>query len=273
MRAGGGENEIIGIIGNNGVGKTTLIKSCLDILTYEGEILYLDRNLRKMNKAEKVKTYSALLEGNRNLYWKLTPIENINYFAALKGVKYSHISEMAEYLLMELNLFEQRNQLVENLSRGMQQKVAFIITIVLNTPVIFLDEPTLGVDVESKKSMIDFLLKSGYFQKKLVIVTSHDLHFIQTIATSVFKLKNGLLDVMSNLSGPDQHYIFKVLGDEKVILDMLPAKLKKTGMFYEFEIDLREIELSVTMQLLIDSKVDIVSIENVKFNMEHFYCN
>lgn len=44
-------------------------------------------------------------------------------------------------------------------------------------------------------------------------------------------------------------------------------------MFYEFEIDLREIELSVTMQLLIDSKVDIVSIENVKFNMEHFYCN
>lgn len=269
-----GEGEIIGIIGNNGVGKTTLIKSCLDLLTYDGEITYFNCDLHKMGKAEKVRTFSALLEGNRNLYWKLTAIENVKYFAALRGISYSCISEITEHLFVELQLYDKRNQLVENLSRGMQQKIAFVITIVLDTPVIFLDEPTLGVDIESKNYMIDFLLKSDYFSDKLVLVTSHDLYFIQTIATSVYKLKNGHLELKGDASSTNRMYIFRVLGDEQIVKRLLVnRKVQKKGIFCEFDVDLNEQGIGDIIQLLADAKVDIVSIENVKFNMEYFYYN
>ena len=76
------DTGIVGLLGKNGSGKTTLIKSCVNLVAYTGNILYFDTDLQDIQKkGEGAKYYSALFEGNRNIYWKLTPLENLKYFA------------------------------------------------------------------------------------------------------------------------------------------------------------------------------------------------
>ena len=110
-----------------------------------------------MSKEEKNRTFALLSEGSRNIYYKLTPWENIKYFAAVRGIPFNAVSSQSKELLNELGLYDKRNQLVENLSRGMQQKVAIICALSMNTPVVFLDEPTLGLDIESAFGLSSFL--------------------------------------------------------------------------------------------------------------------
>lgn len=149
---------IIGILGKNGAGKTTFIKSCVNLISYTGTISYFGQELQSIQKKSlHTQYYTALFEGNRNIYWKLTPLENIKYFAGLRGIKFNSIKDYVNILLDTLNMKSKANSLVESLSRGMQQKTALIMALAFNTPIIFLDEPTLGLDLESKNNLICFL--------------------------------------------------------------------------------------------------------------------
>ena len=151
------ENQIIGLLGKNGAGKTTFIKSCIGLLEYSGDILFFGKLFKRIKNKEKIKLFTAVLEGSRNIYWKLTVIENIQYFAALRGISYSNIKVLVDFLLKDLFLYEKRNTLIEDLSSGMKQKVALVCAFAMDTPIIFLDEPTLGLDLESKNHVIEFL--------------------------------------------------------------------------------------------------------------------
>lgn len=116
-----------------------------------------EKNLDKWNMNEYYKRVSAVLEGNRNTYWYATGYENIKYFGYLKGLTLKEINEKSEIFLKKFDLYEDRNKKVSNYSRGMQQKLAIIISLINNPDVLFLDEPTLGLDVESKQKMIEIL--------------------------------------------------------------------------------------------------------------------
>ena len=85
-------NGVTAILGPNGAGKTTLIKICTDLLNFEeGQVAYCGKELKTMTKKEKSQTFSLLSEGSRNLYFKLTPLENIKYFATLRGIPFESI--------------------------------------------------------------------------------------------------------------------------------------------------------------------------------------
>ena len=101
------------------------------------------------DRSAAMRQFGAVLEGARTIYWRLSAMENLMYFGRLKGVHGKYLKPRAERLLKELDLWDRRNDDVREFSRGMQQKVAISAALMSDPPIVLLDEPTLGLDVES----------------------------------------------------------------------------------------------------------------------------
>lgn len=267
------EDQIIGLLGKNGAGKTTFIKSCIDLLEYKGDILFYGKPLKSIKQKEKVKLFSAVLEGSRNIYWKLTVIENIQYFASLRGINFSKIKDLVGYLLKDLFLYEKRNTLVENLSSGMKQKVALVCAFAMDTPIIFLDEPTLGLDLESKNHVIEFLKNSDFRIGKLIIITSHDLDLINKIASNIILLKDGKLIDKKIEEINEFSYTVGLANnsDLDLISSLRLKKLHDNDRFTTYGMNRNCPSLSNMISALETNRIEIVSIENSKFNLENIY--
>jgi len=175
----------VSLLGPNGAGKTSTIKMLCDLLDADAgsiHIIGLDISKKRLKALEHI---SAVLEGNRNLYWRLTVRENLEYFAGNRGYSRKQIADQADKLLEQFNLKEKENELVNGLSRGMQQKLAIAVAPLANTEVILLDEPTLGLDVEVSYELRNILETIVKEEKRTFIISSHDNLPLQTARRTV----------------------------------------------------------------------------------------
>lgn len=181
--------EILAFLGPNGAGKTTTIKMISALIKPDrGEVL-IDgedphRNPRHLN------SIGAILEGNRNLYWRLTPIENIEYFAGVRGIPRQTARAHGKPLLERFGLADRMTSPVFKLSRGMQQKVAIVIALVHRPRLLLLDEPTLGLDVEAANDMKD-IVRQLAVEGIGVLLTTHQLMLAEKLAQNVLIIRNG----------------------------------------------------------------------------------
>jgi len=182
-------NGILCILGINGAGKATLIKCMLGLLRSSGgKILYQNVPLHKITQKKYYKEVSAVLEGNRNTYWYLTGWQNIQYFGRQKGLSGSKLSSRAVELLKLFDLYDSKDEKVCNYSRGMQQKLSVIISLLMPPRVLFLDEPTLGLDFVTQRTMVELL---GEISKNVaIILTSHHLDVVDQLADDLVLLEN-----------------------------------------------------------------------------------
>jgi ABC-2 type transport system ATP-binding protein len=196
------KGEVIGLLGPNGAGKTTTIKMmCGLLLPNEGSVIINGINMEK-NRLKALRHISAVLEGNRNLYWRLTVRENMEYFSGNRGMSKKEISARIDDLLDRLNLTEKSNEMVNSLSRGMQQKLSIAIAILSDTEIIFLDEPTLGLDVEISYEIRKLLKEIAKEYNKTILLSSHDMPVVQEICERVIIINKGRIvtdDSVSNL--------------------------------------------------------------------------
>ncbi len=191
------EGTSIAILGNNGAGKTTLIKIMLGLLIpTKGFISYEEQNIEKI-KNKYLNLIGAVLEGNRNIYSYLSAWENLKYFGRLSGMSEIQIKKRGNKLLKLFDLIEVADNKVDTFSRGMQQKVAIIIALLNNPKILFLDEPTLGLDVVTKNKLIKCLLEVKN-NGTTIILTTHQLEIVDKIADEIFFLKKGELITSKN---------------------------------------------------------------------------
>ena len=184
--------EIIGVLGENGAGKTTLIKTMMKLLEIdEGKIEYANKDIRNIPNKKYYSMVASVLEGNRNLYWYLSGYENILYFCSLKKLKIKTVQNEIEFYLKEFELYDAKDKCVGEYSRGMQQKLSIIIALLGNPQVLFLDEPTLGLDVQTKKKVLGILKKLARQKNVTIIITSHQLDIIDLLVDKLLVLKNG----------------------------------------------------------------------------------
>lgn len=184
--------EIIGVLGENGAGKTTLIKTMMKLLEIdEGKIEYANKDIRNIPNKKYYSMVASVLEGNRNLYWYLSGYENILYFCSLKKLKIKSVQNEIEFYLKEFELYDAKDKCVGKYSRGMQQKLSIIIALLGNPQVLFLDEPTLGLDVQTKKKVLGILKKLARQKNVTIIITSHQLDIIDLLVDKLLVLKNG----------------------------------------------------------------------------------
>jgi len=185
------KGEVVGLLGPNGAGKTTLIKMMCGLLIPDNGSCFVNGNDMSKQRLKALEHISVVLEGNRNLYWRLTVRENLEYFAGNRGFSKSEVSNKINELLDKLNLKEKENEMVNTLSRGMQQKTSIAVALLADTDVIYLDEPTLGLDIETSYE-IRKLLKSIAFQdEKTIIISTHDMPVVQEVCDRVIIVNHG----------------------------------------------------------------------------------
>jgi ABC-2 type transport system ATP-binding protein len=163
--------EIFGFLGANGAGKTTAIRILCGLsyptsgtMTVAGYDVYTQRDLIKRNIGYMSQKFS--------LYEDLTVFENIRFFAGIYGLGRKEIMERSEKLLQRLTLTEARNKLIADIPQGWKQKLAFSVAIIHDPKVVFLDEPTGGVDPITRRQFWDMIYEAAK-EGITVFVTTH----------------------------------------------------------------------------------------------------
>lgn len=183
------QGEVLAFLGPNGAGKTTTIKMIAGlILPDQGRV-----EIAGMNPHTNPRTMQhigAVLEGSRNLYWKLTPAENIEYFGVLRGLMRKTARTRGRQLLERFELSHKAQTPVQELSRGMQQKVAIAVALVHRPLVFLLDEPTLGLDIEASEVVKEIVINIAQ-EGCGVLLTTHQLEIAEELSQRVMIIQQG----------------------------------------------------------------------------------
>ncbi len=181
--------EVLAFLGPNGAGKTTTIKMIAGLSRPDtGWVKIAGQDPHSQPQA--LQSVGAVLEGNRNLYWRLTPLENLEYFGVLRQVPRQVVRQRGEELLTEFGLLDKRKVPVQKLSRGMQQKIAIAVALIHRPKLLLLDEPTLGLDVtsgETVKKLVRQVAASGC----AILLTTHQLNVAEELSDRVAIIRQG----------------------------------------------------------------------------------
>ncbi len=165
------KGEIFGFLGANGAGKTTAMKILSGISApTSGEVYVAGYNVYK--DREKIKKSIGYMSQRFSLYEDLTIYENIRFFAAIYGITGNQFKQRANDLLERLGLDESQNQLISSLSLGWKQKLAFSVAIFHKPAIVFLDEPTSGVDPVARRQLWEMIYEAAD-QGITIFVTTH----------------------------------------------------------------------------------------------------
>lgn len=166
-----GRGEIFGFLGANGAGKTTAIRILCGLsLPTSGEITVAGFNA--YTQREKIKQNIGYMSQKFSLYEDLTIYENIRFYAAIYGLSAAEIKKRSQNLMNKLGLVSSRNQLIRDLPLGWKQKLAFSVAIIHDPKIVFLDEPTGGVDPITRRQFWDMIYEAAR-NGITVFVTTH----------------------------------------------------------------------------------------------------
>ncbi|MFQ6112716.1 MAG: ABC transporter ATP-binding protein [bacterium] len=165
------EGQIFGFLGANGAGKTTTIRMlCGLLLPSSGSGSVAGFDVWKEN--EKIKQQIGYMSQRFSLYNDLTLAENIEFYAGVYGLDRATLKAKREQLLSELELTDQANRLTRDMPLGFKQRLALGCALLHNPKIIFLDEPTAGVDPEARRNFWDLIYRLAD-EGKTVFVTTH----------------------------------------------------------------------------------------------------
>jgi ABC-2 type transport system ATP-binding protein len=189
--------ELFGLLGPNGAGKTTLIK-CISTLLIPDKGTATVGGFDVLKQPLDVRRQIGVLTGGeRSLYWKLTPLENLSYFASLYGVPRRDAKSRISYLLDLMDLTEKCNERVEKLSSGMKQKLSIARTLVHDPPILLIDEPTLGLDPTFSRFIRNFIRYELHDKgKKTILLTTHYMDEADMLCDRVAFMNKGSVEAV-----------------------------------------------------------------------------
>ena len=184
--------RIVGVLGVNGAGKTTLIKMLSTLLApTSGDIIYDGAILTERNRDQIRSRINMIAGGERSLYWRLTAKENLMYFGRLYGIH--PLEKRAEECLKIVDLQDAENQRVEQYSKGMKQRLQIARGIINDPDYIFLDEPTIGLDVLIARSLRQYVKQLATEQNKGIVLTTHYIQEAEELCDYIYILDHGRL--------------------------------------------------------------------------------
>ena len=215
----------VGILGPNGAGKTTTIKSILSLIVPTSGSVEVEGIDVHRDPSAAFQHMGAMLEGARNAYWRLTVRENLEIFSVIAGKNYRKRQDRIDELLEQFNLAEKEDTVVRELSRGQKQKVSLACTMARDPDVVVLDEPTLGLDVESSLDLRRELRRLVQDDGTTVLLSSHDMDVIQEVCDRVVIMNDG--EVVVNNTVDNLLELFNTQSYEITVEEELDAHLRR----------------------------------------------
>lgn len=215
------KNEKLGVFGPNGAGKTTLMSIlCRIIPQTTGDVVYKNEGEEISNKH--FLNSIGYVPQDFSFYPELTPYQNLRYFGTLYSIPKTELKSRIEELLSVLGLHHVMHKKIQTFSGGMKRRVNLAIGIINNPSILFLDEPTVGVDVQSKNAIMAYLEE---LNKKgtTIIYTSHHLNEAEEFCDKIILLDHGKLIAHDDL---------KTLIKEHKASDLQALFLQLTGIEY-----------------------------------------
>ncbi|WP_165930175.1 ABC transporter ATP-binding protein [Flavobacterium ranwuense] len=183
------EGEIFGLLGPNGAGKTTLISMLCGLIKPTSGSFTI-ANLTYAKNANEIKKIIGVVPQEYALYPTLTARENLMYFGSMYSLKGDILKDKVIESLDFLGLLKFADKRIETFSGGMKRRVNLIAGILHNPKVLFLDEPTVGVDVQSKNAILDYLKELNH-NGTTIIYTSHHLSEAEDFCTDIAIIDRG----------------------------------------------------------------------------------
>ena len=191
--------EIVGVLGPNGAGKTTLLRMLSSLLKPTSGEVYINRvvqgeadnrEVEKIRDALSIKKYIGYLSGNTKLYGRLTVRELMEMFAGIYGIPENEIPDRIDKVIDLLDLSEFIDNRIEKLSTGQIQRASISRCIVHDPDIYIFDEPTLGLDILSSTSIIEFM-KNEKTRGKTVIYSTHYMEEAEYLCDRIIMLNKG----------------------------------------------------------------------------------
>ena len=222
------EGEVRGLLGPNGAGKTTLVKILSTVLLpTEGTATIFGHDVVRDTAAVRA-MIGIVFGGDRGLYWQLTARETLEYWAALYRVPAKETKKRVGELLERVGLADRADERVEGFSRGMKQRLHLARGLVANARVLFLDEPTIGLDPIAAR---DFrtLVKELKGEGRTILLTTHDMAEAEAVCDRVALIDHGrVLAVetpasLARLVSQHERVDFELTGGQEAVLPSLRA--------------------------------------------------
>lgn len=260
---------VFGLLGTNGAGKTTTIRMILGIIKKDsGDITWNNKEVTRKN------VNFGYLPEERGLYPKSKIYDQLMYFANLKGMNKVDADKAIKYWLEKLKVSEYINYTAEKLSKGNQQKIQFITSVLHNPDLIVLDEPFSGLDpvnTEILSNVMKELIKEG----KYIIMSSHQMNSIEEFCTDLVILNRGKTVLKGNLKEIKNSYksskiLLETDDDVKKIINKLKLNIlsNNDGTYI---IEVNEDENKKLFKELVDNNISISKYEVIKPSLHEIF--
>ncbi|MFX1383567.1 MAG: ABC transporter ATP-binding protein [Promethearchaeota archaeon] len=240
------EGETFGLLGPNGAGKTTMIQILVTLLQPTSGYALIDGfNIRKQQI--EIKKRIGLMLGSTMIYRRITGYNNLKFFCKIYDIK--NYNERIHEIAKEFGLERWLNQYVERYSSGMRTKLALCRALLIEPPILFLDEPTFGLDISSKLFVVDKLKKLNL----TIFLTSHDMNVAEKLCDRIAFIKEGK--------------ILKV-GTQKELKTLIKSEINISVDIYQGK---KELKSELNQQSFINDASDSNSGLIIKLNDKNYY--
>lgn len=263
------EGELVGFIGPNGAGKSTTIKMLTGILfPTSGKINVL--GLVPQEERIKLAFHIGTIFGQRQqLLYHLPPLDSFHLFSKIYEINKSDYEARLNELVKLFELEPYLNTPVRKLSLGERMRCEFVASILHSPKVLFLDEPTIGLDIVAKRKVRDFIWKLNQHEKTTIILTSHDLDDIEELCDRVIVINEGkiLFDgSIEKIKKKLKYKIVEIFFHEQVVpLDIKNTKIIEHEPFrLKIRVDRTKVSVGVVLNKYFHAfKIDDIIIEDL----------
>lgn len=256
FRAEGG--KAFGLLGRNGAGKTTSIRILMDVFPANGGEVLMDGKPIDYKQIQ-----IGYLPEERGLYPKKIILEQLVYFAELKGMRHKDAVKAVDYWLERLGMMEYRNKRLDTLSKGNQQKIQLVTALAHDPHIVILDEPFSGLDPVNAMLLKD-VVKEQIAKGKIVLFSSHQMNYIEEFCDSIAILNAGKVVLSGDLHDIKRNYT----RDRLVVRTEYPEKIKADFESWCTELENGELLIQLASasdkQAMMKRLVDSYDIDEVK---------